>query len=185
MQYGWNSKGTILFESIIVNIYAFVEHSYTATAMYIYIHFKITPCSIIPQKLLEIFSDYAFLWLQDVNITFDEFLRGNLTPNPLRSPYRTRAGSTKQQLTQRSHTESRSVYPITRRQILDSSKLKEFGDDNFKFDENGSKLSKQVENTVGKGEIARYEQFLLFPQCFQKARSPGASKAVIVWEWVI
>ena len=23
-----------------------------------------------------------------------------------------------------------------------------------------------VENTVGKGEIARYEQFLLFPQCF-------------------
>ena len=28
--------------------------------------------------------------------------------------------------------------------------------------------AKQVENTVGKGEIARYEQFLLFPQCFQK-----------------
>ena len=32
-------------------------------------------------------------------------------------------------------------YPITRRQILDSSKLKEFADDNFKFDENGRKLS--------------------------------------------
>ena len=45
--------------------------------------------------------------------------------------------------------------PITRRQILDSSKLKEFADDNFKFDENGRKLSKRVENTVGKGEIAR------------------------------
>ena len=28
-------------------------------------------------------------------------------------------------------------------------------------------FSKQVENTVGKGEIARYEQFLLFPQRFQ------------------
>ena len=67
---------------------------------------------------------------------------------------------------------------------LDSSKLKEFADDNFKFDENGSKLSKQVENTVGKGEIARYEQFLLFLQCFQKACFPGASKGVIVWEWV-
>ena len=39
---------------------------------------------------------------------------------------------------------------------------------NFKFDENGWKLSKRVENTVGKGEIARNEQFLLFPQCFQK-----------------
>ena len=58
--------------------------------------------------------------------------------------------------------------PITRRHILDTSKLEEFADDNFKFDKNDSKLSKWVENTVGKGEIARYEQFLLFPQCFQK-----------------
>ena len=46
-------------------------------------------------------------------------------------------------------------------QILDSSKLKEFADDNFKFVENGRKLSKPLQNTVGKGEIARYEQFLL------------------------
>ena len=30
-------------------------------------------------------------------------------------------------------------------------------DDIFKFDEHGRKLTKQVENTVGKGEIARYE----------------------------
>ena len=29
-----------------------------------------------------------------------------------------------------------------------------------------------------------YEQFLLFPQCFQKACFTGASKGVIVWEWV-
>ena len=36
----------------------------------------------------------------------------------------------------------------------------------------------------GKGEIARNEQFLLFPRCFQKAYFPGASKGVIVWEWV-
>ena len=76
------------------------------------------------------------------------------------------------------------LYPITRRQILESSKLKEFADDNFKFDKNGRKLSKRVENTVGKGEIARYDQFLLFPQCFQKACFPGASKGVIVWERV-
>ena len=45
-------------------------------------------------------------------------------------------------------------------------------------------LFKRVENTVGKGEIARYEQFLLFPRCFQKACFPEASKGVIVWEWV-
>ena len=44
-------------------------------------------------------------------------------------------------------------------------------------------LSKGVENTVGKGEIARYKQFLLFPQCFQKVCFPGASKGAIVWEW--
>ena len=36
----------------------------------------------------------------------------------------------------------------------------------------------------GKRLIACYEQFLLFPQCFQKAYFPGASKGVIVWEWV-
>ena len=74
--------------------------------------------------------------------------------------------------------------PITRRQILNSSKLKDSADDNFKFDKNGRKLSKRVENTVGKGEIACYEQFLLFQQCFQKAYFPGASNGVIVWEWV-
>ena len=68
--------------------------------------------------------------------------------------------------------------------FLDSCKLKEFADDNFKFDKNGRKLSKWLENTGGKGEIARFEQFLLFPQCFQKACFPGASKGVIVWEWV-
>ena len=68
--------------------------------------------------------------------------------------------------------------------MLDSSKLKEFADDNFKFDANGRKLSKWVENTVGKGEIARYEQFLLFPQCLEKACFTGVSKGVVVWEWV-
>ena len=48
-----------------------------------------------------------------------------------------------------------NVYqPFSKQQILDSSKLKEFADDNFKFDENGRKLTKWVENNVGKGEIA-------------------------------
>ena len=52
--------------------------------------------------------------------------------------------------------------------MLPSSKLKGLVDDTFKVNENGRKFSKRVENTVGKGEIARYEQFLLFSQCFQK-----------------
>ena len=41
--------------------------------------------------------------------------------------------------------------------IVDSSKLKEFADDNFKFDENGRKFSKRIENAAGKGEIACYK----------------------------
>ena len=52
--------------------------------------------------------------------------------------------------------------------ILDSSNLKEFAEDNFNFDEHGRKFCKQVENTVGKGGIACYEEFLLFTQCVQK-----------------
>ena len=46
--------------------------------------------------------------------------------------------------------------------------MKEFAGDDFNYFENVRKLFKQVENTVGKGEIAHYEQFLFFPQCFKK-----------------
>ena len=77
-----------------------------------------------------------------------------------------------------------ALNPLPNDKILDPSKLKEFADNNFKFDENGRKLSKRVENTVGKGEIARYDQFLLFPKCSQKTCFPGASKGLIVWKWV-
>ena len=47
------------------------------------------------------------------------------------------------------------LFNFPKQQILDSSKTKEFTDDNYNFDENGRKFLKQVENTVGKGEIAR------------------------------
>ena len=77
-----------------------------------------------------------------------------------------------------------ALNPLPDDKILDRAKLKQSADYNFEFHENSRQLSKRVENTVGKGEIARYEQFLLFPQCFQKACFPGASKGVIVWEWV-
>ena len=59
-------------------------------------------------------------------------------------------------------------YLSPNRQILDSSKLKGLADNYFKLNENGRKFSKWIENIVGEGEIARYEQFLLFPQCYQK-----------------
>ena len=70
------------------------------------------------------------------------------------------------------------------RQILDSSKLKEFADDNFKFDKNGRKFSRLVENIEGKGEIAHYGQFLVFPQCFQKTCTADMKKPGLVWERV-
>ena len=41
--------------------------------------------------------------------------------------------------------------------------MKEFADDSFKFNENGTKFFKQLENTMGKGELAFIVQFLLFP----------------------
>ena len=58
---------------------------------------------------------------------------------------------------------SKLTFP--KQQILDSSKKKKIADDNSKCDENGRKF---LENTMRKGEMARYEPFLLFPQCFQK-----------------
>ena len=65
----------------------------------------------------------------------------------------------------------RVVTPIPKQQTSGSSKIKEFADDNYKIDVKDRNLSRRVENTVGKGEIAHFEQFLLFPQCFQKASS--------------
>ena len=66
--------------------------------------------------------------------------------------------------------------PLPDDKILDWSKLKQSADNNFEFDVNSKNFSKLVENTVGKGEIARYEQFLLFPQCFQKRVLQGCQK---------
>ena len=37
-----------------------------------------------------------------------------------------------------------------------------------RLEENGGKFSKRIENTAGKGEIACFKQFLLFPQCFKR-----------------
>ena len=40
----------------------------------------------------------------------------------------------------------------------------------------GLQLPDCVENVVGKGQNALYEQFLLFPQCFKKLSVVDASK---------
>ena len=69
---------------------------------------------------------------------------------------------------------------LPKQQILNSSKLKEFADNNFKFDKNGRNFSKQVENTVGKGEIAHNEQSLLFLQRFQRTFTADMLKQELV-----
>ena len=54
--------------------------------------------------------------------------------------------------------------PFLKRQILDSSMLKEFVDDNFKFDENGRKLSKSGKNTAEKGNVLTNRNVLTLSQ---------------------
>ena len=65
------------------------------------------------------------------------------------------------------------INPLPDDKILDRSKLKQSADDNFKFHENSRKLFKQVENTVGKGEIARYEHFSFSNSVFKRFVSQG------------
>ena len=73
---------------------------------------------------------------------------------------------------------------FSKQQILNSSKLKDLAGHNLKFDENGRQFSKQKENTVGKGDIAHNEQWLLFPLCFQKMLLQTRKKPGQVWERV-
>ena len=58
--------------------------------------------------------------------------------------------------------------------ILDLTKLKAFADDKSKVVKMMISLSDRAGNTVGKGENAGYQHFLLFQQCFQKPSSLGS-----------
>ena len=69
-------------------------------------------------------------------------------------------------LTKHRHLQALSIWKGLKFVVWE--RVKEFVDENFKFVENGKEFSKRVGNTVGKGEIACYEQFLLFPQCFRR-----------------
>ena len=67
-----------------------------------------------------------------------------------------------------SRTRNHQVMSPTRSPQSLPGGAKEFEDYNFVFDENGRQFSKQAENTVGKGEIVRNEQFFPFPIVFSK-----------------
>ena len=51
--------------------------------------------------------------------------------------------------------------------ILDLTKFKAFADDKLILTQKLKFVLGRVENIMGKGEIASYQHFLLFPQCFQ------------------
>ena len=52
------------------------------------------------------------------------------------------------------HIVANSFHLFLKNWPLPNDKLNEFAEVNFEFDQNGRKLSKQLQNTVGKGEIA-------------------------------
>ena len=56
--------------------------------------------------------------------------------------------------------------PFTKRQNFDRTKFKAFADDKLNVAKMMIPLFNRVENTVGKGENAGYQHFLLFPQSF-------------------
>ena len=62
----------------------------------------------------------------------------------------------------------KSQHLLLNKKIIDSSKLKEFAEDNFKFDEKGRKFLKRVENTVGKGENCSLREISPIPTVFSK-----------------
>ena len=54
----------------------------------------------------------------------------------------------------------------------------------FQTMKNEGKVFQRGRKHCGIGEIARYEQFLLFPQCFQKICTADTKRPGIVWERV-
>ena len=71
--------------------------------------------------------------------------------------------------------------PLPNDKLLDVTIVKAFADDKLNIVKMMILLCSRVENTVGKGENAGFQRFLLFPQCFPKASSLGSLKVGIVW----
>ena len=63
------------------------------------------------------------------------------------------------------------IQPFSKWPSLDSSKLKVFTDDSFKFNENGRKFSKKVETMLEKEKLLITSNFSFLPQCFPKTCS--------------
>ena len=66
--------------------------------------------------------------------------------------------------------------PLPDDKILDSSKPKEFADDDFKFDENARKLSKTGRKHCGKSRNCSLRAISPFPTVFSKGLFPRGVK---------
>ena len=77
--------------------------------------------------------------------------------------------------------EKKLLNSLPNNKILDETKLSAHADDKLNVAKMMISLFDGVENTVGKGENAGYQHFLLFPQCFPKPSSLGLLKVGIVW----
>ena len=73
-------------------------------------------------------------------------------------------------------TDLTAFKPVPKNNILGQTKLKAFADDKINVAEKFKFVLGMVENTVGIGENAGYQNFLLFPQCFQKGSYTGSLK---------
>ena len=81
---------------------------------------------------------------------------------------------------QNNRAQSFSLTFLPNDKILDVTKLKAFADDTSNVARIMIFLLDRVENTVGKGENAGYQHFLLFPLCFPEPSSLRWSKVGIV-----
>ena len=72
------------------------------------------------------------------------------------------------------------IYPLPNDDILDVTKFKAYADDKLVVAKMKISFFDRVENTVGKGENAGNQHFLLFPQCFSKPSCEGSLKVKIV-----
>ena len=73
------------------------------------------------------------------------------------------------------------INPLPDDKFLDLTKLKAFADNKLNVAKGMLSLFDRVENTVGKGENADYQHFLLFTQYFPKPSFLVTLKVGIVW----
>ena len=84
---------------------------------------------------------------------------------------------------------SHSFISLPHDNILNVTKFKAFADDKFNVAKMMISPYDRVENTVGKGENAGCQHFLLFPQCFPKPSSFGLLRVRLncclrlLWIW--